>query len=246
MGGKPALMEPLETHVYVWLLCLDWNQGGFVEDEKALARWCRVAPSTFRKAWPVVRECFELRGDRLFNPRLEKERGRQAEWREKSSRGGKKSAETRKGGARVVEPPHQPTAQPKGNTPVSYSPVPDITPTATTSAVAKAPRAKRARESWLLPSCAVWERHKGAGSFQWGKAGAALKPLHDAGHSADEIANRLDRYVPMAGKYLSLAHFASTFNDHAAAKLTGPVVVDGWFSPEVDRLTAPSPSGRVA
>lgn len=103
----------------------------------------------------------------------------------------------------------------------------------------------RARPSWLVPSSVVWEKHKGAGTFPWGKAGKQLKPLNDAGHSGERIASNLDRYIPKAGKFVSLARFAETFSDHDALVLSGPVVVDSWLSPEVDRLTAP-PGGMVA
>lgn len=122
MGGAPGLMKPEETHVYIWLLCLEWNQTGFVYDPAKLARWCRVSERQFLKAWKVVGECFEARDDgRLYNTRLEAERAKQEEWRAKSAEGGRRSAEARaqaktngggdgggKGGSRVVEPPHEP------------------------------------------------------------------------------------------------------------------------------------------
>lgn len=55
---------------------------------------------------------------RVAHDRLDRERAKQAEWREKSSAGGKKSAQMRqesKGGSTVVQPP----CQPNGNIPVS-------------------------------------------------------------------------------------------------------------------------------
>jgi uncharacterized protein YdaU (DUF1376 family) len=139
MTGAPATMEPDQTHVYVWLLCLDWERIGFVYDRKELAKWCRISPARFDKAWRVVERSFVERDGRLFNPRLEKEREKQAAWREKSSKGGHKSAEAKKhhttnGGARVVEPPNVP----KVNTSVFslQSSSPDTTTTTPASGLA--------------------------------------------------------------------------------------------------------------
>jgi hypothetical protein len=132
MGGKPGLMEPLETHVYLWLLCLDWNQNGFDFDAKTLAKWCRVSQVKFQKAWGTVSECFVVRDGRYYNERLERERLRQREWSEKSRRGGIKSAESR---ARVVEPPFEP----KGNTP-------SLSPSVISTTPPNPPRAPRSVE----------------------------------------------------------------------------------------------------
>ena len=73
--------------------------------------------------------------------------------------------------------------------------------------------ARTAPPSWLGHVCDVYERHYGAGSFPYGKAGKTLKPLHDAGHSGEEIASRFDRYCERLDdiKYLSLAKFKESF-----------------------------------
>jgi hypothetical protein len=52
-------------------------------------------------------------GTVLVHERLEEERSKQFKWKEKSSEGGKKSAELRK--SRVVQAPLQPPLQPLGN-----------------------------------------------------------------------------------------------------------------------------------
>lgn len=102
------------------------------------------------------------------------------------------------------------------------------------------------RESWLAPAAAAWERAKGAGTFNWPKAGKLLKPLHEAGHGGDEIGAHLARYLELADpKYVSLPRFAETFGDYAPVVLTGPPVVDGWMSPEVERLTRPVGAGGL-
>ncbi len=84
-SGKVGTMTPEEVGVYVMLLCLDWNENGFVFDSKLLARWCRTSPCRFTRAWEAVSQCFRERDARMFNPRLELERARQAEYRAKQA-----------------------------------------------------------------------------------------------------------------------------------------------------------------
>lgn len=118
MGGKPGMMTPEQTHVYIWLLCLDWNQGGFAFDAAVLARWCRVTPTIFRRAWTVVQECFTFREGVWFNERLEKERAKQAEWREKSAKGGKTKRQPNDNHPSENEATKR---EPKGNIPLPVS-----------------------------------------------------------------------------------------------------------------------------
>jgi uncharacterized protein YdaU (DUF1376 family) len=226
-SAKVGMMGAEEIGIYLLLLFLDFQEKGFVYDSRLLAKWCRVPRRRFEKAWVIVGQCFVEREGRMFNPRLELERVKQAEWREKSSKGGLASAETRgKGGSGLVEP----SGQPKGNTP---SPTPSPTPVTTT------PPAKSS--SWLTPIGAVWDRHNGAGTFPYPKAAKALKGLRDAGHSPDLIAEHLERYLAKTGKdFVSLHRFAETFGNYGKVTLTGPAVVDGWLSDEVDRLTRPA------
>lgn len=116
MTGAPARMTPEETHVYVWLLCLDWETIGFKFDEKSLAHYCRLTRPRFRKAWATVSASFVERDGRMYNPRLERERKKQEAWRKKSSEGGHRSAAKRKGGA--TTPPTN--GQPNGNHPSNH------------------------------------------------------------------------------------------------------------------------------
>lgn len=73
--------------------------------------------------------------------------------------------------------------------------------------------------TWLTPICDVYERYFGAGSFPYGKAGRTLKPLHERGHSGENIAARLDRYIEQLDnvRYFSLAKFRETFDAHSEA-----------------------------
>lgn len=114
-----ARMTHAEIGIYLLLLCYDWNEGGLPEDTATLARMVKLSPKAFGKAWESVGACFPARDGRRFNPRLEKERAKQAEWHAKSSAGGKKGAAKRwhgdKGGHQMVIT----TASPNDDTPVS-------------------------------------------------------------------------------------------------------------------------------
>lgn len=90
VSGAPAFMKPIETHVYMWLLCLEWSRAGFVYNETDLASWCRIPASQFRAAWPKVSESFTERDGRYFNPRLDKEREKQNAYSERMAANGKK------------------------------------------------------------------------------------------------------------------------------------------------------------
>lgn len=108
---KVQLMSLEEEGCYIRLMAFCWREGSIPCDHEKLSRLCKGASFTLLA---VVMECFQTcddNPDRLIHKRLEAERRKQAEWREKSSAGGKKGAESRKL-ARVVEP----TNQPQGNT----------------------------------------------------------------------------------------------------------------------------------
>lgn len=64
---------------------------------------------------------------------------------------------------------------------------------------------------WLAPSKAVWEERFGKGSFPYGRAGRALKPLLD-GADPEQIAAHLKRYLDKTNpQFVSLERFAITF-----------------------------------
>lgn len=82
-SGKVAAMDLEQTGAYTLLLCYDWNEGGLPNDFKILARWIRVSERRFEKLWKHIKSNFELKGGRWYNPRLERERAKQAANREK-------------------------------------------------------------------------------------------------------------------------------------------------------------------
>lgn len=100
------LMSLEEEGCYIRLMAFCWREGSIPSDLEKLSRLCKGASTT---VLGVVAQCFEVSpssSSRLVHKRLEAERKKQAEWREKSSMGGKKGAETKR--LRVVEPTLQP------------------------------------------------------------------------------------------------------------------------------------------
>jgi uncharacterized protein YdaU (DUF1376 family) len=160
-SGKVGVMTTDEVGAYTLLLCLDWNENGFIFDEEELSRWCRCSRAKFRKLWVRVSRCFNEHNGRMFNPRLELEREKQAEWRRKSSEGGKASAQAKaKGGARVVEPTGVPPTQPNVNTP-SPTPSPVTEKRGEGAGAPPAARIVRAKvvplPEWATTGAKVWE-----------------------------------------------------------------------------------------
>lgn len=118
LGSQRVQMMTLEEEgAYCRLLWSCWQHGSIPSDPALAARLVGKGCSTTVAA--TVLPMFEIAcGEgRVTHDRLERERQKQSEWREKSAQGGRKSAEMRKGGSRVVQPP----CQPNGNIP-SLSP----------------------------------------------------------------------------------------------------------------------------
>ena len=92
-----------ERGVYTTALCHCWIEDGLKCGSRVVEGWF--------KQFPSVAACFVQVDGKYRNPRLDKERQKQLEWREKSADGGRKSARRKrlkpplKGGRRVVEPP---------------------------------------------------------------------------------------------------------------------------------------------
>jgi uncharacterized protein YdaU (DUF1376 family) len=101
-----------EEGAYNRLMDYCWLEGSLPNDMRKLAAMCKNIPAKRMQAiWDAIGGCFTAhpeRADRLVHARLERERDKQAEWRLKSSEGGKRSQANRKGGSRVVEQPLQP------------------------------------------------------------------------------------------------------------------------------------------
>lgn len=92
---KVLLMSLEEEGAYIRLLSICWREGSIPADHALLSRLCKGASTNVLS---VVEKCFQPHsalGGRLVHGRLEEERAKQAEWREKSSQGGRRSAQSR-------------------------------------------------------------------------------------------------------------------------------------------------------
>ena len=109
------LMSPAQEGAYIRLLCICWESGdcSIPDDDNQLAVLSRLGEGWFNGGSKLVRERFiphPTKEGFLTNERLVKESSKQSEWSEKSSFGGKKSAEKRalqksksNGGSTVVQ-----------------------------------------------------------------------------------------------------------------------------------------------
>ena len=77
---------PMEARgAYITLLCVEWIEGQLPDDPDQLAPLAGATRAEFRKVWPFIEPCFERRDGALYQKRLEAERQKQAEYRERMS-----------------------------------------------------------------------------------------------------------------------------------------------------------------
>lgn len=91
-------MTLAEVGAYTKLLCFCWLDRSIPDDVPRLARMCGVTRFQFQRIWPEICPCFRLgpvEGS-LVHPRLERERAKQAAYREAARQGGLLSAAKRK------------------------------------------------------------------------------------------------------------------------------------------------------
>jgi uncharacterized protein YdaU (DUF1376 family) len=106
-----------EIGMYVWLMCVYWNERELPNDRGRIMRILKVTDdSVATRVWSAIVPCFEQKDGKLSHPRLDKERRKRLEWERKSSEGGRASAALRrskggvKGGSTVDERPLEPNA----------------------------------------------------------------------------------------------------------------------------------------
>lgn len=104
--SNQAVMSAAEAGIYIRLLCRCWLEGHIPDDVKKLASLAGVAIDEMRECWSAVRVCFQpdpaFKGF-LIHPRLDAERVKQVEFREKRKEAGRKGAAS-KHGKHVAEP----------------------------------------------------------------------------------------------------------------------------------------------
>ena len=102
---RVRLLTLEEEGAYINLLCSCWLHGSIPADPEMAARLVGKGCSTTLATTVLTMFVPSCEPGRLVHDRLEAERSKQADWRAKSSAGGKKSAENRKGASTTVQPP---------------------------------------------------------------------------------------------------------------------------------------------
>ena len=140
LGGTMHFTDA-EAGLYIRLLAVQWSTGSLPDVDAELSSYGKGGTPIER-----VKAKFKKGDDgRLRNERLELERDKQAQWRHKSSEGGKKSADMRKGGSTTLPTNGQPFVNHPTNqratlrSPLSTLQLPTPTPIKHTGAAAPKP-----------------------------------------------------------------------------------------------------------
>ncbi len=102
-------MSDEQVGKYIRLLSICWTEDGLDPGLEVIKKLFKGG-STNDQPDALIMSCFYEKDGKLRSRRLDNEREKQIDWREKSSRGGKKSAESKrvkksiKGGATTVQP----------------------------------------------------------------------------------------------------------------------------------------------
>ena len=102
---RVRLMTLEEEGAYINLLCSCWLHGSIPADPEMAARLVGKGCSATLAITVLTMFTPSSQAGRMVHDRLERERLKQSDWREKSASGGRKSAELRKGGATTLQPP---------------------------------------------------------------------------------------------------------------------------------------------
>ena len=82
------IMTMAQRGIYVTLLAMEWIEGSLPSDVRTLKVLCGQHPN-FEDDWASIKHCFYEEDSRLYNRRLELERGEQKKRAEKNSKNGK-------------------------------------------------------------------------------------------------------------------------------------------------------------
>ena len=96
-SSKVIAMSATERGAYITLLSVQWLDGSLPNDLPALARLSGVAPKPFARMWPHnLARCFVLKNGHFVNERLERERKKQAEFRQRQATNSAKGWDSRR------------------------------------------------------------------------------------------------------------------------------------------------------
>ena len=102
---RVRLLTLEEEGAYINLLCSCWLHGSIPADPAMAARLVGKGCSATLATTVLTMFTPSSQAGRMVHDRLERERLKQSDWREKSASGGRKSAELRKGASTTVQPP---------------------------------------------------------------------------------------------------------------------------------------------
>jgi len=102
---RVRLLTLEEEGAYINLLCSCWLHGSIPADPAMAARLVGKDCSATLATTVLTMFTPSSQAGRMVHERLERERLKQSDWREKSASGGRKSAELRKGASTTVQPP---------------------------------------------------------------------------------------------------------------------------------------------
>lgn len=199
---KTAAMTTEEIGCYWLLLCYGWLDGSLPDDEAFLARLTRMSRARFAKAWKLVGQCFERREDgRLVNPRQERERAFQVEYRERMRDRSERANAARWDPTRIQDgslaiPPNTQVPIPKSRVPrpkaQALVQAPDVAPASPSPAAVRpavnghAPGVHQEFAAWW---CTTFEAVVGRPyGFDGGKDGAHVRAILGFTHGALEPA----------------------------------------------------------
>lgn len=165
-------MSMTERGVYITLISKYWLAGDLPSDLRELAGMVRMKPEKFERMWTIgkLHLCFQERGGRLIQPRLEAERRKQGEYRRRQTENGAKGGRPKKAVGNSGVTQLSPTAKP---TETSVSASASAFASASSSTEKKVARALGARSGLLRgprPEAAfdggrVWVLHKTHADF---------------------------------------------------------------------------------
>lgn len=103
-------MSMAERGIYISLLSYCWLQETIPNDPKLAARLCGISARQMSSAWPNVASRFQIDAEdckRLRHKRLDTERDRQTQWKEKSRQAGVSGANKRWGNNQPYSQPYR-------------------------------------------------------------------------------------------------------------------------------------------
>ncbi len=215
---KVQLMTTTQVGAYLLLLCHDWSSDGLPDDAEDLALLARMEVETFRTDWKRrLEKCFEphpSKAGHITNPRLQKERQKQAAFRTKQSAAGSKGGRPRLTGS--AEKPRKSDGflmdKPEKALPLLSS----SSASATTS-----PTGIQAERDWMARYCEEYRLQRGADCVvPVGSIARMLSRLHSE-YGEQRTLNEFSAYLSRVNvQYEKWEKFGAGFGRWAEGTIT--------------------------